>query len=66
MQLRERLARLRGEGSRDIFAPVAQDQMESSRQEADALLSAADRAIDRTLSSNSEAFLNECVQEGGE
>lgn len=65
MQLRERLARLRSIAA-DADDNAAQNELESSRHEADVLLSAADRAIDRTLSSNSEAFLSECVQEGGQ
>jgi hypothetical protein len=35
-------------------------------READDLLAAAASAIDRTLSKNSESFLSECIQEGGQ
>ena len=65
MQLIERLARLRNSatGSCDN---TQRNRVESSRAEADALLSAADVVIDRTLSGDSEAFLVDCVQDGGQ
>lgn len=66
MQLRERLARLRGSASADACEQANQDQLEAARREAGDLLSAADRAIDRTLSTDSEGFLKDCVQEGGQ
>ncbi len=42
------------------------ENLEKMREHAQALLSAADRAISRALSSDSEAFLEATRQEGGE
>jgi hypothetical protein len=66
MELRTRLERLLGSVTADVTEPVITDQLGTVRQEAGDLLSAAEQAIDRTLSGNSEAFLNDCVQEGGQ
>lgn len=66
MELRTRLERLLGTVTAEVTEPVIVNQLETVRQEAGDLLSAAEQAIDRTLSGNSEAFLNDCVQEGGQ
>jgi hypothetical protein len=50
-------------------APVSQETREgseSSRQAGDAYLAAADEAISRALSKNSEAFLAQNRQQGGQ
>jgi hypothetical protein len=64
MELRARLERLLGTVT--VGESVDHDQLETVRQEAGDLLSAAQAAIERTLSGNSEAFLSNCIQEGGQ
>jgi len=65
MRLSERLERLRGSGGADA-CETQPEQLEAIGREADDLLAAAASAIDRTLSKNSESFLSECIQEGGQ